>query len=338
MNEHLIAVFAAFGLVYGVILQRSGFCFSQAAFEVFYLRSRDAVNGVMVGLIVATTGFGAVTLVRQHLGLPSASHLLQLPVGLGTVVGGLLFGLGMTIAGMCAVGTLQRLGEGYGLAWAVFVGVLVGAATFPFQDLFTRLTAHSRAASSLSASMSPLAGAGLTLVALGALWIVLLRAGRSAPRSSRPRRDRVFSLAVPAVYGGLALGLVNTLQMAVSTPWTAGYPLALIPSLMSASARSSLPAVAAPLALNVGLVAGAAVSSLLQRQLRLSWPRRGSDLAVALLGGVLMGWGIRAGHACNIGGVFSSIPSLAVSGWLYLAGLIPGAWLGTRLTTRSLAR
>jgi len=43
---------------------------------------------------------------------------------------------------------------------------------------------------------------------------------------------------------------------------------------------------------------------------------------------------IRSAHACNIGGVFSAIPSLALSGWLYLVGLLPGAWLGTKVVAR----
>jgi hypothetical protein len=43
---------------------------------------------------------------------------------------------------------------------------------------------------------------------------------------------------------------------------------------------------------------------------------------------------IRAAHACNIGGFFSALPSLALSGWLYIAGLLPGAWLGTKVVAR----
>lgn len=334
MNAHLLPIFALFGLAYGIVLQRSGFCFSQAAFELFYLRSRDAVNGVMAGLLLAALGFGAVTLARLHAGLPTTPHLLLFPAGASTVFGGALFGLGMTIAGMCAVGTLQRLGEGYGLAWAVFAGLLAGAATYPFQSLFSRWGSLDAPARSLADSTGPLLGYALTLLAIAAVWIILLRP-RHAPRTPPPPLPpRLRSWVTPALLGGAALGLLNTAQMAVTVPWTAGYPLALIPSLLSPTPAAPLSSIAPPLALNAGLVLGAALSSLLQKQLRFTYPRRGRDLLVALLGGLLMGWGIRAAHACNIGGVFSALPSLALSGWLYLAGLLPGAWLGTKVVQR----
>ncbi len=334
MNAYILPIFALFGLTYGVILQRSGFCFSQAAFELFYLRSREAINGIMAGLLIATLGFGAVTLFRHHAGLPTAPHLLLLPVGVSTIFGGALFGLGMTIAGMCAVGTLQRLGEGYGLAWAVLAGVLAGSATYPFQSAFSRWGSLDASARSLADSMGPLLGYVLTLLAIAALWIILLRPRRAPRTPPPPLPARLRSWVTPALLGGAALGLVNTAQMALSVPWTAGYPLALIPSLLSSTPAAPLSSVAPLLALNGGLVLGAALSSLLQKQFRFTYPRRGRDLLVAILGGLLMGWGIRAAHACNIGAVFSALPSLALSGWLYLVGLLPGAWLGTKVVAR----
>ncbi|MDH4180173.1 MAG: YeeE/YedE family protein, partial [Armatimonadota bacterium] len=256
------------------------------------------------------------------------------PAGFGTVFGGALFGLGMTIAGMCAVGTLQRLGEGTGLAWAVFAGVLVGAALYPFQPLLFRLGSLDAPARSLADSIGPLLGYALTLLAIAITWTILLRPRRASPTPLPPLPVRLRSWLTPALLGGAALGLLNTAQMAVTVPWTAGYPLALIPSLLTSAPAATLGSVAPPLALNAGLVLGAALSSLQQKQLRLTCPRRSRDILIPLLGGILMGWGIRAAHACNIGGFFSAIPSLALSGWLYLAGLLPGAWLGTKVVAR----
>jgi uncharacterized membrane protein YedE/YeeE len=334
MNPQLILIFALFGLGYGIILQRSGFCFSKAAFELFYLRSRDSVNGVMVGLVLATVGFAAVTLWRERAGLATTPHLLLLPAGFSTVLGGLLFGIGMTVAGMCAVGTLQRMGEGHGIAWAVFAGVLAGAVSYPFRHLFSGWDPGGAPALSIGDWFGPLFGFALTLLILGGMWAILLRPARRAPSSAQPPAPRLRSWVGPAVLGGAALALLNTAQMAVAVPWTAGYPLAMLPSALSWAPTASLASMAAPLALNAGLIFGAALSSLLQRDFRFTWPRSRRDLVVAAIGGLLMGWGIRAGHACNIGGVFSSIPSLALSGWLYLVGLVPGAWLGTKIVVR----
>ena len=55
-----------------------------------------------------------------------------MPISLATVVGGVMFGIGMVIAGGCASGTLMRVGEGFGmqmLSLLFFViGSLIGAS------------------------------------------------------------------------------------------------------------------------------------------------------------------------------------------------------------------
>ncbi len=329
MSQELMLIFALFGVVYGVVLQRTNFCFAYAAFELFYLRTRDAVNGVLVGLLVTTLGFGVVAAVRLHAGLSVADHLLSPPIGIGTLLGSIIFGFGMTIAGMCAVGTLLRIGEGYLIGWVVLAGLLSGAATYPFQAFTSGAPAVS-----LTNWVSPLIGSILTFSAILLLWFFSRYKRRqvASPRNhiSLPARLRKLP---PVVIGGVLLGLVNTAQMAVAMPWTAGYPLAMIPSLFSHSPAVSKAAVAPPLALNIGLVLGALLSGVAQRNFRFSYPRRKADFFLPLLGGLLMGWGIRAAHGCNLGGFFSAIPSLVVSGWIYLLGLLIGAWLGTKVIT-----
>ncbi len=327
MSQELVLIFALFGLAYGVVLQRTGFCFSYAAFELFYLRSRDAVNGVLVGLLVTTLGFGLVATARLHAGLSATDHLLSPPLGIGTLLGSIVFGFGMTIAGMCAVGTLLRIGEGYLVGWAVLAGILVGAATYPFQAFTSRAPSVS-----LTQWITPPVGSAITFLAILLVWaFIRARQRQATPSPARtPVTMRLRNLP-PAIIGGVLLGLLNTAQMAVAVPWTAGYPLAMIPSLFSSSPEVSKAAIVPPLALNIGLVLGVLLSGALQKNLRFSYPRRKADLYLPLLGGLLMGWGIRAAHGCNLGGFFSAIPSLAVSGWVYLLGLLIGAWFGTKV-------
>lgn len=328
------AVFAILGLAYGFVLQRSGFCFARAAYEVILLRTREAANGIMAGLVTATVGFGAVVLVGLSSGPRPGEHLLRLPVGPETVAGGLLFGAGMAAAGMCAATTLVRIGEGYVVAWATLAGIVCGAALAP-ATLFH--VAHSgRPEDAVIDHRWPALWAfAATLLALVALWIALARTGRSprsAPGPGRAVRSR--ALAAPAA-GGIALGLINTLQMSLARPWTVGYGLALVPSLLWAApgARFSGTA-AAMLILDGAMVLGAATAGV-GRGLRVRWPRRGRDAARAFAGGVLMGAGIKLAHACNIGGIFSGIPSLAPAAWLYLLAMLAGAWSGIRLLLRS---
>ncbi len=154
--------------------------------------------------------------------------------------------------------------------------------------------------------------------------------------AAKPRRFPLPRLAGSALVGGLMLGVLNTAQMAVSMPWTAGYPLAAIPSVLApASAAPSLPMLPALLALNGGVSLGALASTALTRELRLRAPRRSRDLVRGLGGGFLMGWGIKLGYGCTLGGFFSAVPSLAVSGWVYLVGLLLGAWAGAKVIAKT---
>lgn len=112
-----------FGLAVGYVTQRSRLCFAGAIRDAWVWRLPSLPRAVAVLLGVSLVGVGAV----QYLtGAPGNVF----PLGWHTVAGGLLFGLGMGLAGACALTTLVRLGEGalvYALAVAgLAAGGLVG--------------------------------------------------------------------------------------------------------------------------------------------------------------------------------------------------------------------
>lgn len=328
---HPIIVLSLFGLAYGVVLQRSGFCFARAAFELFLLRSRDAVAGVATGLLVGTVGFAGVTLLRARAGLPATGHLLVLPVGWGTVVGGLLFGTGMSLAGMCASGMLQRLGQGYVLALVVLVGMLAGAALNPLPLLPAGLLRPWTSQVWLGDWLGPGPAFLLSAAVLALAWLWVGRPARGLPSAPGPAPPSPLHPLAGPVVGGALLGALNTAQMAAMSPWTVGYPLALVPTLVAGrAAESSLHAALPLLALNACIALGA-MAAASSRGLRVRLPRTGAEAARGLVGGALMGMGIELAHGCNIGGLFSALPSLSASAWLYLPSVLAGSWFGTRV-------
>jgi len=333
-----IIILALFGFAYGVVLQRSGFCFAKAAFELFLLPSREAVRGVIAGLLVATVGFGVVTLLQMRAGLPAAGHLLVLPVGGGTVVGGLLFGTGMSLAGMCASGTLQRLGEGYMLALVVLVGMVAGAALNPSPLIEDNILGLWSSHAWLGDWLGPAPAFLLTLGAVALLWVWVRRPSLRVPCGPSSARPYHLAALTAPVVGGALLALLNTAQMAVISPWTVGYPLALVPGLVARRASQSTLRAALPLLALDACIPLGAMAAATPRFLRVRWPRSAYEAARGLGGGVLMGVGIQLAHGCNIGGVFSAFPSLSASAWLYLPSIVAGSWLGTRLLVSLEAR
>lgn len=124
-----LGIFLLFGLAYGIILERSRFCFASAFRDLFITRDSRLTRGVAIGTLTATIGFSLLML----LGIRNPKIL---PVGLHTLLGGVLFGFGMVLAGGCASGTLFRVGEGYVTLWFALIGTLFGmvllAYTWPY--------------------------------------------------------------------------------------------------------------------------------------------------------------------------------------------------------------
>nr|MDQ3829074.1 YeeE/YedE family protein [Candidatus Tectomicrobia bacterium] len=127
-NDRLLAVFWLFGLAFGFVLQRSRFCFASAFRDLFLLGDARVMKGIIAGLAVATAGF-AVLMARllPEVGvgsLPPGATVL--PLGFHTLVGGVLFGVGMVLAGGCTSGSLYRAGEGYVGSMAALLGIMLG--------------------------------------------------------------------------------------------------------------------------------------------------------------------------------------------------------------------
>jgi hypothetical protein len=85
---------------------------------------------------------------------------------------------------------------------------------------------------------------------------------------------------------------------------------------------------------NLAIVIGALMAALLANQFRVKKIKNGKQVAAAVLGGLAMGVGARIASGCNIGALFSALPAMAVSGWMYLLFMFFGAWAGGKLLNR----
>ncbi len=76
-------------------------------------------------------------------------------------------------------------------------------------------------------------------------------------------------------------------------------------------------------------IGGAAVMALLHNEFK--WKNTNMELAMwAIIGGTLMGIGSRLGLGCNVGAFFVRVSQGDVSGWLFGAGMIAGAYPGVK--------
>ena len=106
----------------GLISQRSRFCIVKSFRDPFMSGESEGAVGVIAGLAVSLIGFTAIKVFGigaiGELSLRARELTWVFPhFWAKAAVGGFIFGLGMTIAGGCAVGTLWRMGEGQVKLW-----------------------------------------------------------------------------------------------------------------------------------------------------------------------------------------------------------------------------
>lgn len=111
----------------GFILQRSRFCFASAFRELFVTGDGRFARASIIALLVGLIGFATV----KASGLRPWATAVN-PLGFHTVLGGVIFGLGMVMAGGCASGSIWRAGEGQVQLWVALVGFMLSSAVSPF--------------------------------------------------------------------------------------------------------------------------------------------------------------------------------------------------------------
>jgi uncharacterized membrane protein YedE/YeeE len=122
-------VFLLFGAAFGVVFQRSRFCLVRAFREPFMTGEASHTRAAALALVLSTLGFA----ILKYTDAKDRGEWVFAAVGVGSILGGTLFGIGMTLAGGCGAGTIWRAGEGQVKLWAALACFALGAS-------LTRLT------------------------------------------------------------------------------------------------------------------------------------------------------------------------------------------------------
>jgi len=114
-NEQLAAraVIVLAGFAIGFIMHRSRLCFARSFREPFMTAEGDMTKAVIlaltIGLIISSLLFQK-KIIDPYIAIPATFWI-------GSLLGGLIFGIGMIFAGGCASGSLWRMGEGHAKLW-----------------------------------------------------------------------------------------------------------------------------------------------------------------------------------------------------------------------------
>jgi len=127
------------GIAFGVILQRSRFCWATCYKDLFISRNAALFKAIIISMLVSTIGFSLI--MYKMVPDPSTGKLpahakvneIGRPFGIPHLIGGILFGFGIILVGGCASGIMYRIAEGYTSIWVAFLGVLVGHGIIAYQ-------------------------------------------------------------------------------------------------------------------------------------------------------------------------------------------------------------
>jgi uncharacterized membrane protein YedE/YeeE len=107
-----------FGLLFGGLIERAQICFTSAARDLWTTGRTKAAFGILLGMAAACVG----TFAAIHLGVAPKTFWM----GPNAVIGGVLFGIGIVLAGGCETGWMYRSMEGQVHFWVVGVGNVIG--------------------------------------------------------------------------------------------------------------------------------------------------------------------------------------------------------------------
>jgi uncharacterized membrane protein YedE/YeeE len=339
------------GAAAGVVLYHAAFGFT-SSWRVFISDRRGAgLRAQMVMLALACAVFFPLLSAGSIFGQPLRGSIS--PPGLAVLAGAFIFGVGMQLGGGCASGTLYSAGGGSPrmlIVLAAFIaGSLFGTAHAGWWTALpawqpTSLVTVWGAWPALAASLAIFGGIAATTI-----MIERQHHGRLVPSlASDPGSARWLRGPWPLVAGAVGLAVVNIATLVIGgRPWGVTSAFALWGAKIAAALGVPVetwpywtaPAQAAALkasvlsditsVMNVGIVLGALLASLLAGKFSPVWRIPTRSLVAAIVGGLLLGYGARVAYGCNIGAYFSGIASGSLHGWLWLPAAFAGNIVGT---------
>lgn len=107
-----------FGVFFGAVIERGQICFTSAVRDLWTTGRTHIAYGILLGMAIACLGnFGAIA-------LGATPKIFWM--GPNAILGGLMFGIGIVLAGGCETGWMYRAMEGQIHFWVVGIGNVIG--------------------------------------------------------------------------------------------------------------------------------------------------------------------------------------------------------------------
>jgi uncharacterized protein len=333
----------ALAFVFGAVGNKTNFCTMGAVSDWVNMGDLNRMRMWLLAIAVALLGSSALQLAGA-VDFSKSIYTGSSFTWLSYLVGGFLFGVGMTLGSGCGSKTLIRIGAGNlkSLIVYVFLGI---AAYMTLRGLFGafRVGVLERASVTFAA--------GQDLPALLGVHRSILAAVIGGGLLVYVYLSKEFRAGFDYTLGGVVTGLVvvggwfvsgvvgyvaedpQTLQeafVATNTGRMESFsfvsPMAFtLEYLMLWTDKSKI--VTYGIASGLGVIAGSAAYALATRTFRWEGFRDAEDTANHVVGGVLMGFGGITALGCTIGQAITGISTLALGSFITFAAIVAGSAL-----------
>lgn len=320
------------GLLFGFTLHRTGLVRYSRIIGALLLKDFKAMKFMFFGLTVAMLLYGLSDLTGI-----GASPRVNPYMGKGHIIGGVIFGIGMAIGGLCPGTCAARLGGGKWIIGLAFLGILFGAWVFDLMTPFLEVVRDPNQSILLPDVLGVSYWALAIIIGTLFLLMVLMMDKMDPARKYEPLAEdggsvlhRVFRREWSWQQGGFIAGLLiyftslqgQYLSFASAYSSLLGHILAPfgigmqgIPELSDTTAWRA--------AMVVGVIPGAFLSSYLGGSLSPEKPvtplfreaygdRFKTRLGLVFLSGVLLEFGANIGGGCTTGAFMSGWPTLSL--------------------------
>jgi uncharacterized membrane protein YedE/YeeE len=335
----LISALVCGGLM-GWALQRGRFCMNTAFRDTIFIKEFVTFRAFLLALLVSMVGAnlladGGVISLKAQPFWPVA-HIL----------GGLLFGMGMVLAGGCGSGIWYRVGEGQIASFVAVGGFFGGIAIMqdgllkPFYDWSKKLiVVGAEGPYKLSQIFGGSTGGKWAFIALVAVAVFV------AVRPEKPfaiKKGKGYYWSVT----GVMIGLISVLALWASAKFGDLHDSArglsfttptreLFFTLFTGESRSPFfqNYALGNLKLTWGVIfiiavpLGAYLSARGLKEFAWKTPRDPKELLTVMLGSLMMGFGSSLALGCNVGQAITGLSTLSVGSLFATLAIIAGNWI-----------
>jgi uncharacterized membrane protein YedE/YeeE len=341
----------ALAFIFGAVGNKTNFCTMGAVSDWVNMGDLNRMRMWLLAIAVALLGSSALQLAGV---VDLSKSIFPGPnfTWLSYLVGGFLFGVGMTLGSGCGSKTLIRIGGGNlkSLVVYVFLGI---AAYMTLRGLFGafRVDVLEKASITFASGQDlPSLAAAATGIAK-AKWTAVFAALIGGGLLAYVYASKAFRSSFDCTLGGVVTGLVvvggwyvsgvvgyleehpETLQeafLATNTGRMESFsfvsPMAFtLEYLMLWTDKSKI--VTYGIASGLGVIAGSAAYALATRTFRWEGFRDAEDTAHHIVGGILMGFGGITALGCTVGQAITGISTLALGSFFTFAAIVAGSAL-----------